>query len=55
MNRRAIVIVLDGVGAGAARDAAEYGDVGSNTLANVANAVGGATCRTWNRSASGER
>jgi phosphopentomutase len=42
VNRRAIVIVLDGVGAGAARDAARYGDVGSNTLANVANAVGGA-------------
>ncbi len=42
MKRRAIVIVLDGVGAGAARDAADYGDAGSNTLANVADAVGGA-------------
>lgn len=42
MNRRAIVIVLDGVGAGEARDAAAYGDAGSNTLANVADAVGGA-------------
>ena len=41
MNRRAILIVLDGVGAGAARDAHEYGDAGSNTLGNVANAVGG--------------
>ena len=42
MNRRAIIIVLDGVGAGAARDAADYGDAGSNTLANVAEAIGGA-------------
>jgi phosphopentomutase len=41
VTKRAIVIVLDGVGAGAARDAAEYGDSGSNTLANVATAVGG--------------
>ena len=41
MNRRAILIVLDGVGAGAARDAADYGDSGSNTLANVADAIGG--------------
>jgi len=42
VSRRAILIVLDGVGAGAARDADAYGDVGSNTLANVADAVGGA-------------
>ncbi len=39
--RRAIVIVLDGVGAGAAPDAAAYGDVSSNSLANTARAVGG--------------
>lgn len=42
MNRRAILIILDGVGAGAAADARDYGDTGSNTLANVAEAVGGA-------------
>jgi phosphopentomutase len=42
VTRRAIVIVLDGVGAGAARDANDYGDAGSNTLANVAEAIGGA-------------
>ena len=42
MNRRAILIILDGVGAGAASDARDYGDTGSNTLANVAEAVGGA-------------
>ena len=41
MRRRAILLVLDGVGAGAAPDAALYGDAGSNTLANVAAAVGG--------------
>jgi phosphopentomutase len=39
--RRAAIIVLDGVGIGAAPDAAEYGDVGSNTLGNVARASGG--------------
>ena len=38
---RACVIVLDAVGAGELPDAAEYGDEGSNTLANVAKAVGG--------------
>jgi len=36
-----IVIVLDGVGAGEAPDADLYGDVGSNSLANTARAVGG--------------
>jgi phosphopentomutase len=39
--RRAVVIVLDGVGIGAAPDAALYGDVGSDTLGNLARAVGG--------------
>ena len=38
---RACVIVLDAVGAGALPDAAEYGDEGSDTLGNVARAVGG--------------
>jgi phosphopentomutase len=38
---RACVIVLDAVGAGELPDAGEYGDAGSNTLANVAKAVGG--------------
>ena len=35
------MIVLDAVGAGALPDAAEYGDEGSDTLGNVARAVGG--------------
>jgi phosphopentomutase len=38
---RACVIVLDAVGAGELPDAADYGDEGSNTLGNVAQAVGG--------------
>ena len=41
MRRRAVIIVLDGVGIGAAPDAAAYGDVGSDTLGNLARAVGG--------------
>ena len=35
MSTRVAVIVLDGVGCGAAADAAAYGDVGSNTLSHV--------------------
>ena len=38
---RACVIVLDAVGVGELPDAAEYGDEGSDTLGNVARAVGG--------------
>jgi phosphopentomutase len=39
--QRFIVIVLDGVGAGEAPDAADYGDVGSNSLGNTARVLGG--------------
>jgi phosphopentomutase len=35
MTGRVAVVVLDGVGCGAAADAAAYGDVGSNTLGHV--------------------
>jgi phosphopentomutase len=38
---RACIIVLDAVGAGELPDAGEYGDTGSDTLGNVAHAVGG--------------
>lgn len=38
---RVIVIILDSVGIGALPDAHLYGDEGSNTLVNVAKAVGG--------------
>ncbi|HKP14478.1 MAG TPA: phosphopentomutase [Gemmatimonadaceae bacterium] len=41
MRRRAIILVLDGVGVGAAPDAADYGDAGSDTLGNLARARGG--------------
>ncbi len=39
--RRAIVLVADACGVGALPDAASYGDEGTNTLAHVAEAVGG--------------
>ncbi|MAT41131.1 MAG: phosphopentomutase [Anaerolineaceae bacterium] len=39
--KRVAIFVLDGVGAGEAPDAADYGDVGSNSLSNTARAVGG--------------
>jgi phosphopentomutase len=35
------IMILDGVGVGELPDADEYGDVGSNTLGNLATAVGG--------------
>ena len=39
--RRAILIVLDSVGAGALPDADAYGDAGADTLGNTADAAGG--------------
>jgi phosphopentomutase len=39
--RRAFVLVIDACGVGALPDAAAYGDAGTNTLAHVADAVGG--------------
>ncbi len=53
MSRRAIILVLDGVGIGAAHDAAAYGDLGSHTLGNVARAVGGLGCPTLQRAGLG--
>jgi len=41
VSRRAFIVVLDAVGAGALPDAAAWGDEGSSTLAHVAEAVGG--------------
>lgn len=41
MNRRAAIVVLDGVGIGEAPDAAAYGDVGSDTLGNLSRVMGG--------------
>ncbi len=39
--KKAILIVLDSVGIGEMPDADKYGDVGSNTLGNIAKAIGG--------------
>ncbi len=44
-----ILIVLDSVGIGAAPDAAEYGDTGANTLAHLAETVGGIHLPTLQR------
>lgn len=43
MIKRVVVIVLDSVGIGEAPDAHVFGDSGSNTLGNIAKAVGGLT------------
>lgn len=39
--QRISVVVLDGVGVGEAPDAADYGDVGSNSVGNTARVLGG--------------
>lgn len=39
--KRVIILLLDGVGIGELPDAAAYGDAGSDTLGNLARAVGG--------------
>ncbi|MBC2580345.1 phosphopentomutase [Clostridium sp. DJ247] len=41
MVRRVILIVLDSVGVGELPDAADFGDVGSDTLGNISKAIGG--------------
>ena len=41
MNRRVIVVVLDGLGIGAAPDAADFNSEQTNTLAHVARHVSG--------------
>ena len=40
MSKRAILIVLDSVGIGALPDAAEFDDVGANTLGHIIQARG---------------
>lgn len=39
--KRAILLILDSAGIGELPDADRYGDVGSNTIANIAKAIGG--------------
>ena len=41
MDKRAIVIIIDGVGVGELPDAGKYGDKGSDTLGNLARETGG--------------
>lgn len=40
-DKRAVLIVLDSVGIGEAPDAADFGDVGSDTLGNIARVIDG--------------
>jgi phosphopentomutase len=47
--KRALILVLDGVGIGELPDAGEYGDTGSNTLANIASSCGGLHLPTMER------
>src|SRR5437763_3097336 len=47
--KRAAVVVVDACGVGALPDAADYGDEGANTLAHVAEAVGGLRLPTLER------
>jgi phosphopentomutase len=47
--RRAAVVVLDACGVGELPDAADYGDAGSNTLAHLADQVGGLRLPTLER------
>ncbi len=47
--RRAFVVVLDACGAGAAPDAAAYGDEGADTLVHLARAAGGLRLPTLER------
>ncbi len=49
VKRRTILLVLDGVGIGELPDAADYGDEGSNTIVNIAKAVGGLSLPTLQR------
>src|SRR5215510_15310593 len=41
MINRVILLVVEGLGAGAASDASEYGDASSHTLRHLADAAGG--------------
>ncbi len=48
-SKRVVLLLLDGVGVGALPDAACYSDEGSNTLVNLARAVGGLRLPTLER------
>ena len=46
MIKRVILLVVDGLGAGATDDASEYGDATANTLAHLAESAGGLSLPT---------
>ena len=47
--KRCFLVVIDSLGVGEAPDADKYGDLGANTLSNVANAVGGVNLPTMEK------
>ncbi len=47
--KRCFLVVIDSLGVGEAPDADTYGDLGTNTLSNVANAVGGVNLPTMEK------
>ena len=51
--QRAVIVMMDSVGAGEAPDAAEYGDQGSDTLGHTARAVGGLVLPNFERAGLG--
>ena len=46
--KRCFLVVIDSLGVGEAPDAKEYGDIGTNTLSNVAKYVGGVDLPNFN-------
>ena len=53
MAHRAVILILDGVGVGEAPDTAAYGDEGSDTLGNIARALGGISLPNLERAGLG--
>jgi phosphopentomutase len=51
--QRAVIIILDSCGVGAAPDAASYGDEGSDTIGHTATAVGGLSLPNFERAGLG--
>ena len=47
--KRCFLVVIDSLGVGEAPDADIYGDLGTNTLSNVAKAVGGVNLPTMEK------
>ena len=47
--KRCFLVVIDSLGVGEAPDAEEYGDIGTNTLANVSKFVGGVNLPNLNK------